>query len=153
MAMREPGSGGDYLSLHGGDRNVQWRGAPLIEVRRRCSHGPRKEKRGGKERSFPRLGGCWLRDSFWQAAKKRRGAAGPHGSDSVEETGQLATDTASECGHRPAMLRARFQASIWCRPEASPCCMPSSKRPSGAVQRRTRETELTGCASRERPLG
>ena len=95
----------------------------------------------------------WLRDSFWQAAKKRRGAAGPHGSDSVEETGQLATDTASECGHRPAMLRARFQASIRCRPEASPCCMPSSKRPSGAVQRRTRETELTGCASRERPLG
>ena len=34
-----------------------------------------------------------------------------------------------------------------------PCCVPGSKRPSGAVQRRTRETELTACASQERLPG
>lgn len=89
-----------------------------------------KGKRGGKERSFSMT---WRMLFFGKQSKKGTSATGPHGSDSVEETGQLATDTPSSCGHSP-----RHAA----------CPVPKS--PSSAVQRHARETELTVCASQER---
>lgn len=132
--MREPGNGGNYLFVHRADRNLQWRGAPLIEAGRKCSCGPRNQNLQRKERRKRILLFRGLEDAgcdifFGKQSKKGTSAAGPHDSDSVEETGQLATDTPSSCGHSP-----RHAA----------CPVPKS--PSGAVQRHARETELTTCA-------